>query len=102
MPGESEEHVTGQSGPGIPGAIALKIRFAWPFFLPFLLVTVPPLNRVIALQNSKSPTQNPNVEAAKPDSANPPAPVKSTVDDKAAAAKPADFKSTPPLTTQDK
>jgi Ca-activated chloride channel family protein len=71
----------------------MKIRFACALSLALLLVTLSPLNRVIALQDSKSAGQNPNAESAKPAS--------SSADDKAPAAKPADFKSTP-IQTQDK
>lgn len=100
MPGESVETETGQSGPDIPGAIAMKTRFACALSLTFLLVVLSPLGRVVAQQDGKSTAQNPVVETAKPDSANPAVPAKATADDKTTTAKPADFK--PPAQVQDK
>src|ERR1044071_7877683 len=100
MPGESVENEPGKPGLPIPGAIAMKIRFACALSLTLLLVVLSPLNRVLALQDGKSATNNPTVEAQKTDSANPAAAAKTAPDDKATAAKPADFK--PPTQTQDK
>ncbi|HKP87613.1 MAG TPA: VWA domain-containing protein [Blastocatellia bacterium] len=80
----------------------MKTRFACALLLTLLLVILSPLERVIAQQDGKSATQNPNVEAGKPDAASAPASVKANADDKTTTAKPADFKPALPTQTQDK
>lgn len=95
----SSEVVTGQSGPDIPGANAMKKSFACAFLTAFLLVVISPLTRVTAQQDSKSATQTPNIEAGKADQTPSPTQAKVNADDKTPATKPADFKQ-PPQTQQ--
>jgi Ca-activated chloride channel family protein len=89
-----------RSRPGNPvptrrGAIAMKKSFACAFLTALLLVTVSPLNRVTAQQESKPTNQTTNAEAGKADQVPTPTPAKASADDKATAPAPVDFKQPP-------